>query len=59
MFWQPLHNSIQDVEGRVPLSQSARKKNPTKNNPTTTKTHLLLGSPHKRHKEWHKSTKLM
>ena len=56
-FWQHLHNSIQDVVGRVTLSQSAGGKDPPKNDPTTIKTQLHPENQHKWHKGYPKSIK--
>ena len=56
-FWQHLHNSIQDVVGRVTLSQSAGGKDPPKNDPTKIKAQLHPGSQHKEHKGYPKSIK--
>ena len=54
LFWQHLHNSIQDMVGRVTLSQPAAGKNTPKNDPTTIKTQIQPESQHK----WHpKSSK--
>ena len=57
LFWQHLHNSIQDVVGGVTCSQTAGGKNPPKDDPTTIKTQLHPQSQHKWHKGCPKSIK--
>ena len=55
LFWKHLHNMIQDVVGRMTLSQPAGGKDPPKNNPTTIKTQLHPENQHKWHKGHPKS----
>ena len=49
LFWQHLHDSIQDMVGGVTLNPVGGKDS-TKNNPTTIKTQLYPQNQHK----WHK-----
>ena len=44
LFWKHLHNSIQDMIGRVTLSQPDGGKDPPRNDPTTIKTQLHPGA---------------
>ena len=55
LFWQHLHNSIQDVVGGVTLSQPAGGKDPPKKDPTTIKLQTHPESQHKWHKGHPKS----
>ena len=58
LFWQHLYKSIQDMGGRVILSQSTRGKNPPNIDSTTTKSQLQPERTHKYHKGHLKSFKL-
>ena len=57
LFWQHLHNNIQDMVGRVTLSQPAGGMDPRKNNPTIIKSQLHPENQHKWHKGHPKSIK--
>ena len=65
LFWQHLHNRIQDKVGRVSLSQTVGGKDPPKDNPTITKTQLqrthisgIKGIPRKQVQEIKETTPL-
>ena len=57
LFWQHLHNNVQDVVGGMTLSQPAGEKDPLKKDPKTIKTQLHAENQHKRHKGHPKSIK--
>ena len=57
LFWKHQHKSIQDMVGRVTLSQPATEKDPPKKDPTTIKTQLHPENKHKMHKGKPKSIK--